>query len=316
MADGTKKINSIQNSLLIAAGFSLILVFIKIVAFIYTGSMIVFASFFDSVSDTFTSLMNHIIYKKSIERPDKEHPFGHGGFEVIGSLLQGLVFAFFAVNVFIESVRRFFSQDTHHLSHESLPYAIAVLLFSALGGYFIQLYLSSHLKKMQKKRERSLVLLADHAHYWGDVISNSFSAVGLLVIFFLDWQFVDPILGCIGALFLAKAAYPILKKSLKDIAQNEAPEELQQIIVNTVMSVDPAIKGLHLLRSREFGPYLFVDFHMKVSDHLSLKEAHAIGDRVERTIRKIFVNADVLIHLDPESEPDQKYWDPSYIIPL
>lgn len=316
MRHETKKINSLQNPLLIAAGLSVVLVVIKFGAFLYTGSMIVFASFFDSVSDSFTSLMNHVIYKKSVERPDKEHPFGHGGFEVIGSLLQGLVFAFFSVNVFIESVRRFFNQETHHIPHESLPYAVGVLLISAVGGFFIQFYLSSHLKKMKKKRERSLVLLADHAHYWSDVFSSSFSALGLLIIYFSGWELIDPIMGCIGAFFLAKAAYPILKKSLKDISQNEAPEEFQQIIVNTVMSVDPAIKGLHLLRSREFGPYLFVDFHMKVSDHLSLKEAHAIGDKVERDIKKIFRNADVLIHLDPESEPDQKYWDPSYKFPF
>ena len=39
------------------------------------------------------------------------------------------------------------------------------------------------------------------------------------------------------------------------------------------------------------------------------------GDKVELEIKKVFPNADVIIHLDPENEPDQSYWNPSYKVP-
>ncbi len=305
----------IGHTLLVAAGLSAALSILKLIAFIYTGSLIVFASFFDSVSDTCTSLINNLIYKKSIERADKEHPFGHGGFEVIGSLLQGLLITFFSANIFIESFRKFLSNSTHFLERSSLPFAAAALAFSALGGLFIHFYLHAQVKKMGKRRERSLVLLADKAHYTSDVLANGASAVGVFIVYITDYEILDPIIGCLSAILLGRIAYPILKKALKDIAHNEAPEEFQQVIVNIVMSVDERIKGIHLLRSREFGPYLFVDFHMKVAELLSLKEAHKIGDKVETEIKKIFPNADVFIHLDPESEPDQNYWNPSYKVP-
>lgn len=306
---------SAKNTLLVAASFSAFLATIKLVGFLYSGSLIVLASFFDSLSDTASSLINNFIYRKSLASADKEHPFGHGGFEVVGALVQGLLIAFFSASVLIESVRKLIANDHHSIHHDSLPFAMGTMIFSAFGGLFIHLFISSYEKDMKKKRERSLVLLADKAHYSGDAFANLASAIGIFVVYITKKEFLDPAMGCVAAILLGAVAFPVLKKTYKDIVHNEAPEELQQTIVDTILSVDERIKGIHMLRSREFGPYLFVDFHMKLPDKLALKEAHKISDMVEFKIKRQFANADVFIHLDPESEPDQHYWDPSYTLP-
>lgn len=315
MSEFTKNLKNTRKSLAFAASFSICLGLIKFIGFAYTGSLIVLASFFDSVADAASSIINNMIYKKSLESADKEHPFGHGGFEVIGALIQGLIITFFSLSLLVESIRTIFTGNFNDFDSSSLPLAIGVLLFSAFGGFFIHLFLNFHLKRLKEKNERSLVILADQAHYSGDVLANLASAGGLALVYYLDMNILDPIMGCVAALFLGSVAIPILKKAFKDIAHNEAPEELQQKIVDVILDVDERIKGIHHLRSREFGPYLFVDFHMKLPDPLTLIEAHSIGDRVETEIKKLIPNADVLIHLDPESEPDQKYWDPAYKIP-
>jgi ferrous-iron efflux pump FieF len=315
MRPNQKKNLSPANIIVIAAGISAFLSVIKLVGFFYTGSLIVLASFFDSLTDTATSIINKVIYQKSIETADKEHPFGHGGFEVIGALIQGLLICFFSASILVESIRKLWTGTYHSIDPGSLPIAVAVMLFSGLGGLCIHIFISIQVKKLKKKRERSLILLADKAHYSGDMLTNFLSACGLMIVYFSKLQFLDPLMGGLSALFLGSLAVPILKKSFKDIAHNEAPEEFQQLIVNIVMSVDKRIKGIHLLRSRELGPYLFVDFHMKLPDKITLIEAHAIDERVEAKIKKVFPNADIFIHLDPESEPDQKYWDPAYTIP-
>jgi cation diffusion facilitator family transporter len=315
MTHANKKNNSTSKTLILVALFSAILAAAKFIGFLYSGSLIVLASFFDSLSDAASSFINNFIYKKSLARPDKEHPFGHGGFEVIGALIQGLLIAFFSANIFVESLRKLMSGSFRSIEHESLPFAIGVMLFSAAGGLLIHFFLSAQANGMKKRRERSLVLLADKAHYSGDVFANLASALGIFIVYITQLQYLDPLMGCLAAIFLGAVAVPLLKKTYKDIVHNEAPEELQQVIVNIVMSVDSRIKGIHLLRSREFGPFLFVDFHMKLADNLHLKDAHKIGEDVELAIKKVFLTADVFIHLDPESEPDQKFWNPSYTLP-
>ncbi len=70
---------------------SLALTVFKLLGFYLSGSMIVLASFYDSLTDSLVSYLNFIFYRKAREKADPQHPFGHGGFEVVSSLVQGIL---------------------------------------------------------------------------------------------------------------------------------------------------------------------------------------------------------------------------------
>jgi ferrous-iron efflux pump FieF len=53
------------------------------------------------------------------------------------------------------------------------------------------------------------------------------------------------------------------------------------------------------------GPNRFVDFHLKLPNTIPLINAHEISYRIEAVIRNAIPGVDVLMHLDPESEPDE-----------
>jgi len=86
------KVNPIASrALKKAATISLFLSSIKLMAFLATGSLVILATFFDSVSDTIMSMVNSKINERAQVSADREHPFGHGGFEVLSTMIQGLV---------------------------------------------------------------------------------------------------------------------------------------------------------------------------------------------------------------------------------
>lgn len=299
-----------------AAGLSFFLSIIKLFVYLPSGSLLVLMSLLDSLADCFASMLNHWVHRISKSEPDREHPFGHGGFEVVGSLVQGMVIMFFAASLFMESVRKGLAPDEHEMDYASLPWAMAVLLLSALFGYGIQYYLNHHIKKLHANNERSLSLVADHAHYMGDAIVNALSALGVLAIYIFNSKMMDVLFGGLGSLVLFSTGYPILKKCFHDIVHSEAPPELQQQIVDKIYSLDDKrVKGIHLLRSRALGPLTFVDFHATVDRNLSLLEAHAISEALEEAVKSIIPMADVLIHVDPDCEEDQVPWQPSYSLP-
>jgi ferrous-iron efflux pump FieF len=128
-------------------------------------------------------------------------------------------------------------------------------------------------------------------------------------------QSFDTVFALIAGAMLIKTAYPILNKCYQDIVHQEADPELQQKIVDIVLNQDKRITGIHHLRSRELGPYLFVDFHMTIAGDITLADAHDIGDEVEAEILAEIPRADIIIHLDPEIEPEHNDWDLSYKIP-
>ena len=309
---GTKDIGQ---SLKYAAGFSFILFLIKFITFISTGSLLLLASVFDSLADSVNSMINHYIHKISRIQADKEHPFGHGGFEVVGSLVQGLIILFLGAGLMQESVRKMLDDSVVLENHEQLPIAAGVLIFSAIGGYLIQFYLQRKIKELEKRRERSLSLLSDKAHYTGDAVVNLLASAGVMAIYWSQAVILDGFFGALGALFLMGTGYPILKKVFRDIVHKEAPVNLQQQIINLVFEADSRIKGVHQFRSRELGPHLFVDFHMKVPDLLPVREAHDLAATVQNKITEYLPRADVLIHIDPESEKEPPSWSPSWDLP-
>ncbi len=288
-----------QRTLLLAAGLSIFLALLKLGAYLLTGSAIVLASFLDSLFDSLTSLINRFINKKSLEEADKEHPFGHGGFEVVGSLIQGLLLVFLALSLLRESLHKLWAEHVVVLDGFSSLVAIGVLVFSALAGWAIHLYFTRQERKMRRGNVRSLSLLADQAHYSGDAITNGVSALGLVIIYVSEWWALDAVFGCVAALMLGWVAFPILRKTIDDIVHSEAPRELQQGIVEVASEVDTKIRGVRRLRSRHFGPSLFVDFHLLVDGNLLLREAHAISAKVSAAIKATYPLADVIIHLDP-----------------
>lgn len=307
-----KDINDIAEiALRRASVVSLLLASAKAVAFFYTGSLLLLASFFDSVSDSTISYFNSWIQRISRTAPDREHPFGHGGFQVISSLVQGLVIGGFAVFLIIESTFRLFgTTPIPQLAYEHLPVGISVLIVSALAGLGLSRYLYVKLRALERIYSRSLSLLADRAHYNGDAWMNLASAIGLAAVWKTGIEQLDALFGLVGAYFLVRSAVPILKQTYRDIVHTEASPDLQKQIAALAKESDPRIQSVHRMRTRELGPNLFVDFHMTLPSDLSLEAAHNIGEAATRAIRKDIPRADVMIHLDPDTEPDDDFWEP------
>ena len=59
--------------------------------------------------------------------------------------------------------------------------------------------------------------------------------------------------------------------------------------------------GIHALRTRQSGVQKFIQFHLELSDDLSLLEAHSIGDEIEAGICSALAPCEVFIHQDPSS---------------
>lgn len=307
--------NTSQKALKVAAIGSSILTILKFVAFWLTGSVLALSAMYDSLADTFSSCLNYYVYEKSREDADREHPFGHGGYEVVATLAQGVLIFVLGLSLLREAFEKLQNPFIETGEFNALPIAGVILLGSAFGGFAIQMLLQRSIQAVENKNERSLTLETDLAHYAGDVAVNLFSALGLALVYWSTNPIWDGVFGLAGAGFLIYTAIPILKQAFRDIVHVEAPTALQQSVVDIAMNIDPRIHGLHQLRSRELGPVLFVDFHLSVESSITVLDAHHIADKVEAAILKAIPRANVLIHIDPHLHPEEDSWEPSYSIP-
>jgi len=301
-----------QKALTWAALLSSFLFLIKFITFWISGSLVVLGSAFDSLGDATISFVNRKVNRLSHDEPDSQHPFGHGGFEVVGSLIQGVVLVMLGFNLIMEAVRRVRSERIADVYPDEFMLAAAVLFVSALIGGAISMILARAENKKKGENTRSLSLGSDKAHYSADFFTNLLAALGLIIIHKTGLMWIDALLGAVAGLLTIITGLPILKKCFEDIMHQEASRETQQAIVDTVFSANALVSGIHQLRTRQLGPNLFVDFHMNLPAEMPLEKAHEIGDLVIAKVKEKFPNIDLIVHLDPDTEPDHEIWSPSY----
>lgn len=299
-----------MKSLRIASWISLALAIAKGVAFAMSGSLTVLASFLDSLMDAILSWVNFKMSHAAQETADRHHPYGHGGFEVIAAMIQGFLIAGSGGLVLFQTLDRIFSPaGTLNLKIEQLPLALGILVVSTICGTIITFMLSRERTRHSEENKRSLSLDADHAHYTGDLLQNSIGAIGLLLTIWTQNPVIDAITGVISAMILLKTAYPLLRDSFADVMNQEFDPKLQTQVQKIVLGSNiPQVKGMHRLRSRTLGPNHFVDFHLKLPNEMTLIDAHEISYELESLIKQALPNIDVMIHLDPEAEPDDELY--------
>ncbi|HEX9014111.1 MAG TPA: cation transporter dimerization domain-containing protein, partial [Anaerolineaceae bacterium] len=65
------------------------------------------------------------------------------------------------------------------------------------------------------------------------------------------------------------------------------------------------VADCHHIRIRPSGPETFVDVHVLLDKNLSLQDAHALTEVIEKAIRAQVPGADVTVHPEPAAEIPQ-----------
>jgi cation diffusion facilitator family transporter len=277
------------------------LIIAKAVAWRMTGSVSILASLADSGLDLLASTLTFFAVRYAASPPDAEHRYGHGKAEAFASLMQGALVLVSAALVAREAVGRLLRP--HPLVDEA--WAVGVMLLS--------LALTSALIVAQTrvlKRTGSVAVAGDRAHYLADLASNLVVLVGVAGAVAFDAAWLDAAAAAVVAVWLAWTARNVFREATRHLMDQELDDDAREEI-RQLMLADPGVIGVHQFRTRAAGPTLHIQAHMDLDPTLSLMDAHAIVDRVERRIREVYPAADVIVHPDPhgQSEDHEREFD-------
>jgi len=275
---------------ILSSSTALVLVVIKIYAWLVTDSSAMLASTTDSVLDLFASIMSIVILRFALAPADKEHSFGHGKAESLAGLVQASFVLGSAILLIFSGVSRVLNPQVIVQSEVAIWVTIIsialTLMLVAFQRYVI-------------KRTGSIIISGDALHYQSDLLLN----LGVLAAIILSqgyWLQADGVFTILVALYLIVGAGQIIMQSVSQLMDSELSDEELAQITSCVLAHEQAL-GIHELRTRQSGAQRFVQFHLELNDDLSLFEAHSIGDEIEAKICKEFAPCEVFIHHDPSS---------------
>lgn len=162
---------------------------------------------------------------------------------------------------------------------------------------------SAHLFAVARKTN-SLALEADGWHLRTDAYSSSAVLVGLGVLMITNWHFLDPLLALSVAVLIAKAGYDLLTQVSRHLLDASLPSPEESIVTNILQKHAQKFVNAHRLRTRQAGKHRYIDLHLVVRDDMTdmtVEEAHQLCEEIEGEIRKALPDADITIHVEPES---------------
>lgn len=285
-----------KKATIVSTSVATILVIIKMVVGVLSGSIAVLASAIDSFLDLTVSLFNYFALHTAEKDPDSKFPYGKSKVEPLAAVIEGVVISLSALFILYEALIKIVHPREMSHMNESIVVMIISFVITALLVIFL-----NHVAK----KTNNMVIKADALHYKTDLFSNGAILMALVLISYTAEQLIDPILGIVIAFYMIYSAIPIIKEGvlmLLDAALSE--DEITNI--KQIISKHKAITTFHDLKTRESGSHIFISVHAVFNVSISLYDAHLVSDKIENELRQHFKDkkTHVLIHMDPYDDSE------------
>jgi len=268
------------------------LIVIKVYTGILTGSVSILSEAIHSGIDLIASAIAFFAVKISSKAPDDRHPYGHGKFENISGVVEGLLIFVAAFWIIYEAIHKFLHPGEMKYFH----LAAAIMFLSAIINFFI----SRKLYQVAKEFD-SIALEADALHLKTDVYSSLGVGIGMVLIWITGWHVLDPIFAIIVALFIMKESFELVKNAFSPLLDAQISkseyDKLHSEISKFTKEKDVVFNHL---RSRRSGPIRIIDFSLLVDPNMTVISSHNICDDIEQNLKNIYNDSDITIHVEPK----------------
>lgn len=260
---------------------------VKYWAGVVSGSLALMADAWHTLSDSLSSLFVLVSAKISFKKPDKEHPFGHGRYELVTSIFIGILLILVGLNFVKEGVVKFIErQDAEYGLIAIVVTIVSILLKEGLAQYAF----------WAGKKVDSDALKADAWHHRSDALSSVVILVGIFVGRAIWW--IDAFLSIVVALFILYAAYKIIAQSISTILGEDADPDLEAKLKALAKKVTGLDLNVHHIHLHNYITHRELTFHVCLDPALTIAEAHEQLLVFEDQIRKQ-LDAEPTIHIDP-----------------
>lgn len=235
--------------------------------------------------------MNATALKLSEHARTRSFSYGLGKVQGFAAIFEGIIVLSSGLFLGYNGIMNFLS----HKSPDVTSIEIIVMITAIIGTSLI-MWNFLRISKISK----SLIIRSDALHYSSDLSMNAGILIALLATKYLGLWWCDSIFAiAIGAWIIWNAS-PIIGSGISMLLDRALDDESIRKI-ETVLLGNAMVESYHYLKTRTSGDDTFIEAHIVFRDkNISLREAHALGEQIENTIRSMFEKTTVTLHLDVE----------------
>ena len=275
--------------------FNLILFTIKALAGLFSHSIAITADAFNNLSDAASSIITLVGFRMAGQKPDSDHPFGHGRIEYISGLLVSILIVLMGFELVKSSVSKIFHPEAPDYS----PVIIGILIFSILVKCYMALY-----NRRIGTRISSVAMKATAIDSLSDMVATTVVLIGTIVSA-TSGIIIDGYCGVLVGMFILYSGFVAAKDTISPLLGQPPEPEFVKQINDIVLSYD-AVTGIHDLIVHNYGPgRTLISLHAEVPADGNILTLHDTIDTIEHELRSK-LNCNAVIHMDPVSTNDPK----------
>ena len=274
--------------------FNVLLFAIKLLAGIISGSVAIIADAINNITDASTNVVGFLGFKLANLPADEEHPYGHGRYEYVASLVVAFIIMFIGIELFRGSLDKI-------LNPTNINFEIVTVLILVVS-ILIKLFMSV-LSGFAGKKIKSDTLIAVSTDSRNDVMST-FAVLVSLIIFKIFNINIDGYVGIIVSIVILISGIKIIAETVGTLLGKAPDKEFVDKLRNKIMSYE-SVLGTHDLMVHDYGPgRRFASVHIEMPAEEDPIKSHEIIDTIEMDIYKE-MNLHISIHYDPISTKDE-----------
>ena len=289
-----KRVWSPKTLLRVSIAVALLTIVLKGAAGYITNSMGLISdameSFVNLASATFALAMVTIATRPA----DEDHPYGHHKAEYFSSGFEGILILGAAIAIGVTAVFRLLSPQPLEQLGWGLALSVVSSGFNAGLAYALFKAASAH---------RSIALEADARHLVTDVGTSVGVVVGIVVVHFTGWLWLDPLLAIGVAINIAREGVHLVWRSSQGLMDQAMDAESLAALHETLARFSRLPDDGHLrfddIVTRSAAQRRFADLHMHVPGDWSLQRAAGLRDAVEEALMAAVPGLRVSIQLLP-----------------
>lgn len=266
----------------------------KFIAGLISHSIAITADAFNNLSDAGSSIITLIGFKMAGQKPDSDHPFGHGRIEYISGLFVSVLILFMGVELLKSSVSKI-------ITPTELDFSPAVLLI-LLASIFVKGYMFSYNRSVGRKIN-SQAMLATATDSFSDMLATTVVLISTIISHYSGIS-IDGWCGVLLGLFICYAGINAAKDTISPLLGQAPDKEFVQRINDLVMTHEEVI-GIHDLIVHNYGPgRILISLHAEVPADGDILSLHDTIDTIEHELRDT-LSCHAVIHMDPVQLGDE-----------
>jgi len=267
----------------------------KWAAGLISGSIAITADAFNNLSDAGSSVITLIGFRLSGQKPDSEHPFGHGRMEYISGMLVSvaiLIMGFELMKSSLEKLRNPSPVDGSTI-------VIAILVVSIA----VKLYMLYYNRTIGRRID-SAAMRAVSMDSLSDSVATTLVLIATVISKYTGLQ-LDGWLGILVGFFIFYTGGSTMKETV-DLLLGQPPKQEFVDEIRKIVLSHSLVHGMHDLIVHDYGPgRVMISLHAEVDADGDIQAIHEQIDHIENELQEK-LNCSATIHMDPIVTDDKE----------